>query len=402
MFGRLVRAQYLCTRGQRLAARGAAEAAVLAYEQALTLAPRLSGLHLHYALALAELERFSEAEAAMQQALTLQPHNPVLPMFLGQIYCDQGCYDEAATCCARTLALSPDNSHALGLQALIALRRGALQLAYTQLTQAFPAHLSGAERALLWLGRSHLPSLLQQANSALQSRLLLTIESLLLPHNRTARSLSQQLLEPTAEMTAEGLGNTVLSWLDQSFLRVLMGLRRLATFLGYVGRPAQRSTQLRLLQAEQAMYLGQTALAASLYRVQAKQPPVSALVLERLAELCYLQGQFAEALDYVRDLLKQAPAAVPPDAAQSAFLGELLYHVEEYSAADSALHRAEAAGWCDYKLFYYLGLCHLRCGARRAARTAFGRALQQLHPDIVSLRLEELHRLYPSLPHAAS
>jgi hypothetical protein len=53
-------------------------------------------------------------------------------------------------------------------------------------------------------------------------------------------------------------------------------------------------------------------------------------------------------------------------------------------------------GLRDYKLFYYLGLCQLRTGARRAARCQFEQAVRLLNPGIAGLRLEELSRVYQS------
>lgn len=399
---RTLRAQRLFTRGQYLATQGHLEAALTAYEAALALGLHTAGLHLHYALALSDFGRFADAVTALQTALALKPHHPVLPMFLGQIYFDHGVYEQAATWCAQTLARSPSNSHALGLQALIALVTGQVARGYEAFRKPLPLPISAAERALLWLGRSHLPSVLQQANNALQSRVLLAIETLLLQQHTAVHTLSQQLLEHPEAAEDEGLANRLLGGLDYGCLRVLMGLRQFSTRLRYLGRAEQCARQLRLLQAEKALYLGQAATAEALYTACVTAMPAPSFLLERLCELCYMQGKFPAALQHLRRALKQLPPEEPPSAWQYLLLGELLYQAGKYCEAYAALQQAADSALCDYKLFYYLGLCQLRRGEAGLARRTFATALQQLHPDIVRLRLDELYRVTLHLPHASS
>lgn len=402
MLGRALKAQRLFTRGQHLAAQGQAEAALAVYEQALTLRPGMPGLHLHYALALSDTERFAEAVAALQHAIAQAPDNPVLPMFLGQISFDHQAYAQAATWCARALALSPHNSHALGLVALLALVTGQVPPAYAQFTQPLPRPLSLAERLCLWLGRGQLPLLVQQANPALQSRMLLAIETLLLQQSGPVRTLSEQLLALPEATAAEGFGDRLLGWIDHGCVRGLMALRWCSIMVRCLGRPARRATELRLMRAERALYLNQVELAEALYRPLAAQTPIQSLVLERLCELCYLQAKFPEALRYARRVLAQLPADVPPSAWQAFLLGELWYQVGAYDEAYAALQQAADHGLCDYKLLYYLGLCQLRQGQRLAARRSFAAAVQQLNPDITRLRLDELYRLSQPLPYTTT
>src|SRR5262249_22547636 len=156
---------------QRLAAQDRFDAACEAFAQAVTLRPGAAGIHLHQALALAETARLHEAVTALQQAMALQPSNPVLPMFLGRIYFDHADYSQAATWCARALSRNPYNCHALALQALIELANSQGHQGYQGLQQSLPLPISALERACLWLGRNRIPSVLQQANTALQGRL---------------------------------------------------------------------------------------------------------------------------------------------------------------------------------------------------------------------------------------
>src|SRR5437764_8198063 len=175
MMRRILRAARLFRRGQKLAAQGYFDEAIETFAHAQRLRPRAAGIYLHQALALAETSRWPEAVPALQQAMALQSDNAVLPMFLGRIYVDHADYANAALWCARALALSPTNCHALALQALIALVHGQIQQGCQRLQQPLPLPVSAVERRFLWCCRSRLPTLLQQANAALQGRVLLHV-----------------------------------------------------------------------------------------------------------------------------------------------------------------------------------------------------------------------------------
>src|SRR5215510_3205925 len=172
MVGRVLRAQRLFQRGQKLAAQGCLDAAIEAFVQAQGLRPRATGIYLHHALALAERARLPEAVRVLRQAIDLQPTNPVLPMFLGRVYFDHADYSQASKWCTRALSLSPYNCHALALQALIEFASGQVLEGYQRLQQPVPLPLSVLERGVLWLVRGRVPTLLQQANTALQGRAL--------------------------------------------------------------------------------------------------------------------------------------------------------------------------------------------------------------------------------------
>src|SRR5205085_2093027 len=160
MVVRVLRAEWLFRRGQKLAAQDRFDEAREAFAQALSLHPGAAGIYLHQALALAETACLPEAVAALQQAMALQLSNPVLPMFLGRIYFDYADYPKASTWCARALSLNPYNCHALALQALIELASGQVQQGYERLQQPLPLPISVLERGCLWLGRSRVPSVL--------------------------------------------------------------------------------------------------------------------------------------------------------------------------------------------------------------------------------------------------
>src|SRR5215470_10735549 len=261
MVRRILRAERLFRRGQRFAAQGHFDEALEAFTQAQALRPRAAGISLHRALALAETSRWPEAVLALQQAMALQPANPVLPMFLGRIYLDHSDYANAALWCARALALSPTNCHALALQALIELANGQLQQGFQSLQQPLPLPVSALERGFLWCSRSRIPTLLQQANAALQGRVLLHVETFLFQHGAPAHTLAQQLLDTSATHNDETFTDRLLTTLDRCLTRGIISIQRLCILLRYAFQPAKRTLHLRFLQAEDAACHGQAATA---------------------------------------------------------------------------------------------------------------------------------------------
>src|SRR6266581_2542305 len=314
MVGRVLRAEWLFRRGQRLAAQERFDEACEAFAQALTLRPGAAGIYL-------------------QQAMALQPSNPVLPMFLGRIYFDHADYPQAATWCVRALSLNPYNCHALALQALIELASGQVHQGYQRLQQPLPLPISALERGCLWLGRSRIPSVLQQANTALQGRLLLQAETFLLQHPVQARTLAQQLLEKAAAPDGETYADRLMTLLDLCLAGGILGIRQLYTALRYAFRPARRAIHLDFLQAEHAAYRGQAATAQALYTKVAQQDPQMHYVQAQLCEVCYAQGKFREALQHLRRFLKQLPDHDQPSADLAILLGELLCQVGQYQEA---------------------------------------------------------------------
>ena len=393
MIGRVLRAAWLFRRGQKLAAQGHFDEAIEALAQAQGLRPRTAGIYLHHALALAETSQWPAAVLTLQQAITLQPTNPVLPMFLGRIYLDQADYTNAALWCARALALSPTNCHALALQALIKLANGQPQQGFHSLQQPLPLPVSALERAFLWCSRGRIPTLLQQANAALQGRVLLHVETFLLQHGAQARTLAQQLLDTAATHSDETFTDRWLTALDRCLTRGIMRIQRLGIILRYAFQPAKRTLYLRFLQAEDAACHGQAADAQALYTHVAHQDPGMPYVQERLCEVCYVQGKFCEALRHLRHFLKQLPDPDQPGAELTVLFGELLCQAGQYRKAGAALAKASTSTARDYRLWYYLGLCQLQTGAPQMAQHSFIQAVQQLNPTIAALRLAEMSRV---------
>jgi len=401
MLGRLSRAERLFSRGQKLVAQDNLEAALDAFSDALTLRPRATGLHLHRALALAAAGRLQEAVEAMQQAMTQQPTNPVLPMFLGQIYLDHAEYTQAQTWCERALALNPHNIHALALRSLTDMALGKIVPGYQCLKHAPPLPITGLERGLLRGRKGGPPSLLHLTNAACQSRLLLFAEAYLLQQGGQARTLSQQLVETSARPVASSQTHKCMAALDRLFTYGVMGIKQLYIYLRYAGQRENRTVRLHQIDAEKAYYLGQTRLALKLYTQLLQQDEEAAdlrVVRQRAFELCYEQGDFCQALQHFQQLVPQHTPDATPDAWQSFVYGELLYQQGHYHEAAACLTQAMALGVQDYKLFYYLGLCHLRSGARREAHRRFAQAVRLLHPGITELRLDEMYRVSQSLP----
>jgi tetratricopeptide (TPR) repeat protein len=393
MVRRVLRAEWLFRRGQRLAAQEHFDEAVKAFTQAQELRPGAAGIYLHRALALAEMSRWSEAVLALQQAMALQPANAVLSMFLGRIYLDCSDYIKAAFWCARALALRPTNGHALALQALIELASGQIQQGLQRLQQPLPLPVSRLERGFLWCSRSRVPTLLQQANAALQGRVLLHVETFLLQHGAPAHTLAQQLLASSATHDDTTFADRLLTRLDWCLTRWIMSIRRLGSTLRYAFQPTNRALHLCFLQAEDAAYHSQAATAQALYTQVAQQAPDMPYIQERLCEICYIQGKFREALRHLRRLIKQLPDPDQPGAELAVLLGELLCQVGQYQQASATLTKVSTSATRDYRLWYYLGLCQLQAGTPQVARRSFVRAVQQLNPDIATLRLAEMARV---------
>jgi tetratricopeptide (TPR) repeat protein len=398
MLGRLTRAERLFSRAQKLVAQDNLEAALDTLSDALALRPRATGLHLHRALALAEVGRLQEAVEAMQQAIAQQPTNPVLPMFLGQIYLDYAEYPQAKTWCERALALNPCNIHALALRSLTDMALGKIVQGYQCLKHSPPLPITRLERGFLRCRRGGLPSLLHLTNAAYQCRLLLFAEAYLLQQGGQARTLSQQLVETSARPVASSQTHKCLAALDRLFTHGVMGIKQLYIRLRYAGQPADRTVWLRQTDAEKAYYLGQIATALSLYTQLLQQAPDLVVARQRAFELCYEQGDFRHALQHFRRLAEQRAPAATPDAWQAFIYGELLYQQGQYHEAASCLTQAMTLGMQDYKLFYYLGLCSLHSGARREAHRRFAQAVRMLNPGITELRLDEMYRISQALP----
>jgi tetratricopeptide (TPR) repeat protein len=189
-----------------------------------------------------------------------------------------------------------------------------------------------------------------------------------------------------------------LTALDRLFTHGFMGIKQLYIRLRYAGQPANRTAMLRQTNAAKAYYLGQTATALSLYTQLLQRAPDLLVARQRAFELCYEQGDFRHALQHFRHLAEQRAPAVTPAAWQSFVYGELLYLQGQHHEAASCLTQAMTLGMQDYKLFYYLGLCHLRSGARREAHRRFAQAVRLLNPGITELRLDEMYRVSQSLP----
>jgi predicted Zn-dependent protease len=387
MLRRFTTAERRFSHGQQLAAQYQYDAAIEAFGSALAVQPRSVGIALHQALALAETAQVAAAMALLQEAMTWQPENPVLPLFVGQLCFDAADYGQARHWCAHTLALAPHNSYALGLQALVDMALGHISAGYACLQQPPPWPMTVAERTLLRLSKSRAPALVQLANTALKCRLLLWAETYLLQQEVPVRTLSHQLVDVSPGV----LSAKILELIDRLCTRGVMGIQRLALHLRYLGRPAAQAHQLRLVNAAEAYYLGEVATARWWYTQLLQDMPEHHLVRQRLAEVCYEQGDFRAAFDYLSPLVKDDTELT---AWLAGVMGELFYLVGHYAEAETALQDAVSHGLHDWKVFYYLGMCQVRQGARQQARRWFAAAVQLLNPSITELRLAEMYRVY--------
>ena len=337
---RFCAARGLLTRAQRLMAAGKINEALVLFERAGALSKPPAGLYLHWALALSEASRLDEAVQAMQQALALQPTNAVLPMFLGQIFFDHAEYTQAQTWCERALELDAQQWRSAAFLALIALARGDIPQGYQALQTPYTFSASLLDRLALRLGLCHPPTLAQQISAAWQSRLLLAVESYLLQHDAQARTLTQQLLHEESEAQAQQR----LSWVDRLFTRGVMQCRRMLCHLRYANHPSMKTAALLYVQAEEAYYLGHLEAAAALYRRVGKALPVQDTIQQRLGDIAYEQGDYAQALTALRRGIGQDTPLGDLDAWDVMALGELCYHTGDYQQALTTLTHAAARG----------------------------------------------------------
>ncbi|ETX04098.1 MAG: hypothetical protein ETSY2_30780, partial [Candidatus Entotheonella gemina] len=152
-----MRASRCFVQGQRLAANGQLDEALNAFEQALAWRPQMTGVHLHYALALSDADRLDEAVSAMHKAMAIEPLNAVLPMFLGLILFDHADYPGAQSWCEQALILDPQQLRAQALLALVDLAEGRVARGYEQLQQSQSPSLSMLERLAFKCGMRQPP-----------------------------------------------------------------------------------------------------------------------------------------------------------------------------------------------------------------------------------------------------
>ena len=378
-----MRAARLFAHAQQLTAQDCIDEALAVFDTLLAQRPPSAGVYLHWALALSEAMRLDAAVHAMHQAMALEPDNAVLPMFLGQILFDHAAYAEARTWCGRALALNPHQLRAAALLGLIDLASGDVATGYQRLQQSQSPSPSWVEQIALWCGVRQPPTLSQQTSSIWQSRLLLVVETALLQYP-TAQTLAAQLaaLEPV-HITA----------VDRLLTRGMMGVQRCFYRLRYHTQPERRDAWLLYTQAEQAYYLGQMEEAVQCYEQLDAGFPAWQQIEYHLYDMAAMQGDFHRALTHWRRYLKSESRDHEATGEAALVLGELHIQVGDFTAAAASLAQAASMPWRDYRLPYYQGLCHLHAGATRRARLAFAEAASRLHPNIATLRLDELYRL---------
>ncbi|MDH3601414.1 MAG: tetratricopeptide repeat protein [Candidatus Tectomicrobia bacterium] len=385
-----MRAARLFAHAQHLTAQDRIDEALAVFDTLLAQRPPSAGVYLHWALALSEASRLDAAVHAMHQAMALEPDNAVLPMFLGQMLFDHAVYDEARTWCGRSLDLNPHQLRAAALLGLIDLACGDVTTGYQRLQQSQSPSPSLVEQMALWCGVREPPNLSQQTSSIWQSRLLLVVETSLLQYP-TAQTLATQLA---------ALEQMHIPAVDRMLTRCMMAVQRCFYRLRYRTQPERRDAWLLYAQAEQAYYLGQVEEAVRGYEQLDADFPARQQIEHHLYDIAAVQGDFRRALTHWRRYLKAEGSSREATGEKALVLGELQIQVGDFASAAASLAQAASMPWRDYRLPYYQGLCHLHAGATRRARRAFAEAVNRLHPDIATLRLDELHRL--TLAHSES
>ena len=383
-----MRASRFLVQGQRLAANEQLDEALQAFENALARRPQMAGVHLHYALALSAADRLDEAVATMQKAMAIEPQNAVLPMFLGHILFDHADYAGAQSWCEQSLTLDPQQLRAQALLALIDLAEGRVSQGYERLQQSQSPSLSIWERLAFKCGIQQPPLLYQQTSSMWQSRLLLVVESHLMRAGSHVPTLADRLIHDSPQGEAMQHVNVV----DRMLTPCIMAIVRLSYRLRYASQPTQRDLWLRYAQAEEAYFSAQPDTAADIYEKLMADFPQPQRLEQRLYEIAYAQGDFNRAWQYWRRWTRTAASDLSPlDRLQQV---ELQYQIGDYEGTKATLEQITTLPWRDFRVPYYEGLCHLQAGARREAHRCFVEATRRLNPDIVGVRLDELHRLH--------
>lgn len=394
MLARLSRAERLFTYAQKLFAHGKMVEAIEAFEAAHARSPAHIGVCLHWALTLSEVGAYDAAREVMRRAITVQPSSSVLYLFFGQICFDGEDYPEAKKHFQIALDYDPFNVHTQAFLALIALIQGDVQESYQCLTRPIPIPAGTIEQTICRCGLSQPPSTLQLANVALQSRILLAIETCFWQQQLSPRSLSQQLIEQPQSLPPH-LSSRCLASLDAFLTHVILGAKRLYVSLRYVYDRTSRTDALRHIVADQAYYLCQTSQAIVSYQKILQRRPESLIVKQRLFELLYETGNFDNALTYLQELTQYGTPQHQPTPLECLYLGELLILVGKAQAGRRYLEQAATAPISEFKLHYFIGLDEVRAGRKANARQQFAQALRILNPDICLLRLQELNRIHP-------
>lgn len=397
MLTRLSRTEQLFTRAQKLHLLDRYEESVEVFEQAHKHNPTHTGISLHRALALSDVACFDKAYEVLCNAIKLQPSNPVLYMFLGQISFDHENYIDTLKYCKKALKHNPLNVHARGLMMLVSLAQGQVDEAYQSLTRPPPNQWGNVCQVLHRHGLVRLPSTVQLANLALQSRILLTVETYAWQKNLAVRSLSQQLVEQQ-QNASSNLAYRGLEMIDTLLTYSTLGIKQSFIVLKYAGNKKRRDESRLRIKADKSYYLCQTSSAITAYENILQKMPESVDVKQRLLELYYESGKFDAALSTLKQLIHYGTSEHNPGPSESLLLGELLYVNGQSDEAIHYLRQALESPLSEFKHFYYCGLNDLKSGRKVSARQQFAKALGQLNPNICRLRLDELKRVDSNLP----
>ena len=128
-----LKAERAFSRGQMYARKRDFENAEREYKKALELRLEHSGIYLHYALALSEMERYDEAEEKINRTIELQPNNSAYYMFLGRILFDRGDFEAAAEAFNKSLEAYPANQLVKNYLALAFMAQGSMEDAILKL-----------------------------------------------------------------------------------------------------------------------------------------------------------------------------------------------------------------------------------------------------------------------------
>lgn len=388
----LLRAEWLSSRGQKLARQGQLAESIRAFEQALVLQPNYSGILLQKALSLSKQKRYLEAISDIQRAIIFKPSNSVYHQFLGKVYYDSGEFEKAVNSFDQSLSLDPENVLTLCFKNLVLLAKG------ERTTDAYD------------IIKRHIAD----TNSEFQGRLLVLCESFLHEHGAGARPLEICPIKPGRFVKIAQTG-----WLG-AFFSLLRGavfsLDHSLVVLSYTVRsalnPQKGRAYLHYVKAQQAWLLGDRDHATAEYQEALACYPELHDAKRELFEMWLSVGEpnmawkYFEQLPESKELQEVFPSIQSPegkkcleeclrahaDTSMIFNIGRFHYQTGNYDTAILCFQFVADSLSQQYLSLYYLGLCYLAKHDTDQAYRSFQEAMQQINPQVAERRLDEMMR----------
>lgn len=372
---KIIRAEILFSRAQRLVQQDKLDQAIGVFDQALSISPKYGGIYLHKALALSDEEKYEDSVTTIMRAIELDPSNSVYYMFLGRIHYDHRRFDEALQAFEKSLLIDSANVLTLCFKNLTLLAMGNTDEAY-----------------------EGLKGKVANANSDFTSRLLVYCESLLLQDKDLSKTLEENIHEGNI-ILKERSGRIcraledVFHKTNQLIIHILYHSLVVFYRCKYVSNPKKKSAYLHYLEGDKRNLLGDSQAAVEEYMKALNLLPDFDEPTEQLAEIYFENGDYERAHEYLRQTEKYKNALKGNELRDTFLclrLGIIYYELGEYDKAVEKFMTVARLERTDYLPFYYLGLCSIVQNDLRRARSWFKKATEKLNPNIAQKRVDEL------------